>query len=476
MASLTATPREDGKGLDVYVERLCRQIELDFVIEVELNTDIYEEQTVIPAGAIIADHEGDNGGLHTGLFDEQIAYGLELDLPAAVLDRTAYDIIFQNAGDMPNITNKLAGETVTLPAGSGATQEGSSFGGWNVVSGANQGYHYVPGEIITIPSGDMVLEPAHGYVEVQLEIDYQKGEVQPDGNQMMQATFFNSSTNPLDFSGVTLSAAEGGTTIGNGSIVSVSVIDFLPEYDVIDQNQTTDPMQVTMTNVDGVVYARHIGATESDKVVAYLTRSATHAGKFDLVIAGPGGVKAPANSSYMFSNNAVHNKSFDLASMSLKALDTSGVTNMSHMFESCNDVTSLDLSTWDTSKATDTSYMFTYCTSLTSLNLGSFDAASVTNMGSMFYNCQKLTSLDVSGWNTSNVTDMSSVFYLCSGLTALDVSGWDTSNVTSMSSLFRSCSGLTGLDVSGWDTSNVTSMAYMFSGSSVTGLSCVDFL
>lgn len=37
MASLTATLWEDGKGMDVTIERQCRQIELDFVIEVELD-------------------------------------------------------------------------------------------------------------------------------------------------------------------------------------------------------------------------------------------------------------------------------------------------------------------------------------------------------------------------------------------------------------------------------------------------------
>ena len=474
MASLTTTLRDDGKGLDVTIERQCRQIDLDFILDVELDTSVYEKQTVIPAGKIIASHNGDNGGLHTGLFDEQIEYGLELDLPAVEMDRTAHNITFQNADGVSNITNKLTGESVTLPMGDELTQDGSSFGGWNVVSGANRGYHYAPGEIISMPSGDMTLEPAFGHVEVDLEIDYEQGDEPNVGNQMLQSNFSND--NPLDFYGVTLSNADGGGTIGEDSIVSVSVIDFLPEYDIIEQDQTTDSMQVKLTNVEDAVYARHIGASESDKVVAYLKPSSTHASKYDMVIAGPGGVKAPANCSYLFSNNSYHNKSCDFAFISLDALDTSGVTSMNNMFTSCNDVTNMDLSSWDTSSVKDMSYMFSYCTSLTNLNLGSFDTSSAIMMGSMFYNCSKLGRLDVSDWNTSKVMDMSSMFALCSSLTELNVTQWNTSSVTNMSSLFSGCSSLTGLDLSSWDTSKVTKMTSMFSGCNLTNMTSINGL
>lgn len=248
MASLTATPREDGRGLDVTIERLCRQIEVDFIIEVELDTSIYEKQTVIPAGKIVADHNGDNGGLHTGLFDEQIEYGLELDLPSVELDRTAHDITFQNADGVSDITNKLTGETITLPTGDELTQDGSSFGCWNVVSGANLGRHYAPGEIISMPSGDMTLEPAFGHVEVELEIDYDQGEVPVYGNQMREKLYEN---DPLNFDGVTL--PDNGGTITNDNIVSISFIDFLPEYDTIDD--ANDPDRVKLTNVKDAVYA-----------------------------------------------------------------------------------------------------------------------------------------------------------------------------------------------------------------------------
>ena len=90
------------------------------------------------------------------------------------------------------------------------------------------------------------------------------------------------------------------------------------------------------------------------------------------------------------------------------------------------------------------------------------DTSNVTDMSNMFNQCQNLTSLDVSSWNTSNVTTMYSMFYCCRNLTSLDLSSWNTSNVINMSYMFGYCSNLTSLDVSSWNTSNVTNMSDMF--------------
>ena len=122
----------------------------------------------------------------------------------------------------------------------------------------------------------------------------------------------------------------------------------------------------------------------------------------------------------------------------LNNLDTSKVTNMHSMFESCRSLRSLDVSRFDTSK--------------------------VTNMGSMFCNCSSLRSLDVSGFDTSKVTSMEWMFLGCRSLQSLDVSGFDTSRVKDMRSMFSGCSSLQSLDVSGFDINEVQYMDYMFSG------------
>ena len=153
-------------------------------------------------------------------------------------------------------------------------------------------------------------------------------------------------------------------------------------------------------------------------------------GLYELYIGQSGKVIANGNISGKFLgyNNV---KSIDL-----KYLDTSNVTNMSRMFETCTSLTSLDLSNFNTSNVTDMNSMFCECTSLTSLDLSNFNTSKVRDMSSMFQNCTSLTSLDLSNFNTSKVTGMGHMFLSCSSLTSLDVSKFDTSNVTYMSAMF----------------------------------------
>ena len=110
-------------------------------------------------------------------------------------------------------------------------------------------------------------------------------------------------------------------------------------------------------------------------------------------------------------------KQNQITSFDLTKYDTSNVTNMSQMFQSCNGLTSLDFTNFDTSKVTDMSYMFYYCTNLTSLDVSSFDTSNVTRMDYMFFDCTNLTSLDLSSFNTSKVTDMGGMFSGCNKLT-----------------------------------------------------------
>ena len=106
----------------------------------------------------------------------------------------------------------------------------------------------------------------------------------------------------------------------------------------------------------------------------------------------------------------------------LKNLDTSNVTSMDSLFRQ---------------------------TALTSLDLGTtFDTSQVTNMSAMFDSCKKLTSLKgLNNFQTQNVTDMSYMFRH-SGLTTLDLTNFDTAKVTNMTSMFQSMNNLTQLNIS----------------------------
>ena len=54
---------------------------------------------------------------------------------------------------------------------------------------------------------------------------------------------------------------------------------------------------------------------------------------------------------------------------SFKGSDTSKVTDMSSMFDSCSNLTSLTLSGWDMSKVTDTTDMFNGCGKLSTITM-----------------------------------------------------------------------------------------------------------
>ena len=127
----------------------------------------------------------------------------------------------------------------------------------------------------------------------------------------------------------------------------------------------------------------------------------------------------------------------------MEYLNTSQVTNMSHMYFGCKDLTILNLSHFDTSKVTNMCSMFACCYALTELDLSSFNTKQVIDMGAMFSNCSFIIKLNLSAFNTSKVETMGHMFSACSSLPTLDLSSFDTSKVTYMSWMFRGCSSLT---------------------------------
>ena len=145
--------------------------------------------------------------------------------------------------------------------------------------------------------------------------------------------------------------------------------------------------------------------------------------------------------------------------------DFSNVTDMSHMFEYCQQLTSIPQ--LNTSMVTDMSNMLCY-TQLTTIPL--LDTSNVSNMHSMFANCKHLTTIPL--LDTSMVTDMSQMFSGCSNLTTIPQ--LDTSDVTNMSNLFYYCSKLTTIPQ--LNTSIVTDMSNIFAFcSKLTTVEGIDF-
>ena len=156
-------------------------------------------------------------------------------------------------------------------------------------------------------------------------------------------------------------------------------------------------------------------------------------------------------------------KCSQLTTLNLSSFNTEKVTEMNSMFQECSQLTALDLSNFNTANVTDMKYMFYDCLRLKSLKLSSnFNTAKVTNMSYMFSGCSSLTSLDLSNFNTAKVTKMHYMFNSCSQLTSLNLSNFNTAKMTDMHDMFRYCSQLTSLDLSSFNTAKVTDMSYMF--------------
>ena len=101
----------------------------------------------------------------------------------------------------------------------------------------------------------------------------------------------------------------------------------------------------------------------------------------------------------------------------LEYLDTSNVTNMSHMFSKCYSLTDLNVSMLDTSKVTNMSHMFYGCKNLVNLDLQSFDTSAVTDMGNMFSGCGELQRVYASdSFVTAAVTNSKNMFKNCANI------------------------------------------------------------
>lgn len=128
--------------------------------------------------------------------------------------------------------------------------------------------------------------------------------------------------------------------------------------------------------------------------------------------------------------------------ININNINTSEMTDMSHMFDGMSNLYSLDLSTFQTDKVTDMKSMFLGCSKLKYLNLRSFDTKNVVNMSAMFLNCNALVDLDLSRFNFSKVLTTNSMFFLCTKLKHINMCNAKPSALLNAASMFRNCSEL----------------------------------
>ena len=240
-----------------------------------------------------------------------------------------------------------------------------------------------------------------------------------------------------------------------------------PAYSVFGSDiskDSIDSIQFLSSLADAPDDAWDVSEAGNGSVLAWVTPSGDK--RYDLFIAGDGGVWAPEDCTYLFAEYRWAN-SLDFNN----AFFAAGCKSMRGMFFHDQFITELDISGWDTSSVTDMRAMFCFCSSLQELDLAPLDTSSVTDMSAMFSRCESMEKLDLSGFDTSSVTDMSDLFFQSWDLKEVDLSSFDTSRVTNMSSAFYGCESLKELDLSSFDTSSVTdSTALLWGGTTLEKL------
>ena len=137
--------------------------------------------------------------------------------------------------------------------------------------------------------------------------------------------------------------------------------------------------QDSINKIEGESESWDISSAKNKTVMARLVPNTDDTTTNTLYIQGNGGVIANYNSSDLFCN---FRKLTEIENINL--LDTSNVTDMSGMFNSCSSLTSLDVSNFDTSKVTSMDSMFSGCSKLTSLDFKNATFDKVTNYTGMF--------------------------------------------------------------------------------------------
>jgi surface protein len=142
--------------------------------------------------------------------------------------------------------------------------------------------------------------------------------------------------------------------------------------------------------------------------------------------------------------------------------DTSGITDMSYMFEGENDF-NIDISGWDTSNVTDMSYMFSAALSFNQ-DISGWNVSNVTNMQNMFFSADSFQG-DLNLWDVSNVTDMS--FMFAGSFYNGNISGWNLASLSDATEMFSYV--IRTADIADWTFPQGVTLVEMFKGADMTG-------
>jgi len=193
-----------------------------------------------------------------------------------------------------------------------------------------------------------------------------------------------------------------------GSIRKVNHID-TEEIWKYKENTTKIVFQDTLSEIENAVESYDISSEGNGSIMSYVVSNGDET--YTIYIQGDSKVTANEDSSYLF-DRFTRLETIE----GMEYLDTSKVTNMSHMFGRCSSLKSIDLSHMDTSKVIDMSYMFHDCTTLTKVDLSELDLSKVEDMSGMFEGDSSLKEVDLPSEGLPNVDDMGGAFKDCPNL------------------------------------------------------------
>lgn len=158
--------------------------------------------------------------------------------------------------------------------------------------------------------------------------------------------------------------------------------------------------------------------------------------------------------------------------------NTSNVTTMNGMFDSCVLLEDIDLSNSNMTKCNSMQQMFNGCTRLKSVRMGYTEGEEIAekDFRKCFYNCGVLTTIDFSGFANTKVSQCSEMFSGCVILETIDLSNLDMSHSTDVSNMFKNCSLIKEIDFGVNNFNDTAKFDGMFSGcSSLTSLDLGSF-
>ena len=147
-----------------------------------------------------------------------------------------------------------------------------------------------------------------------------------------------------------------------------------------------------------------------------------------------------------------------------KSFITSKVTSMKSIFGKCFKLKNLNISNFNTENVTDMSYMFEQCNNLEKIVLDSskFKTNKVVNMVRMFSECNSLKEIDLSSFNVENVIHMNYMFNNCRQLTTVDLSKTKINQAANLAHMFDNCSNINTINISNFKLTDGTKIEKMF--------------